>query len=76
MNSFIRVLDKYFNQTNNYTKCDNDNFKTYIEEYHPDTVSYHIKNMIGSRQDIVSSNARPTYVNHPFYIKFLDKRLR
>ena len=73
--SFMRELDKCFNQTSKYEKGDGDTFRAFIEECHPDTILCHIKITIGSRQDISCSNAGPIYMNLTFYIDFLDKRL-
>jgi len=76
MDNIILSIDKCFAETANYPKGCGDTFKAHMEEYHPDHILYHVPNTKGNRQDIVCMCSGPTYMNRPFYIEFLDKKLR
>ena len=46
--AFIRALWKYFNQISNYPKGNSNTFKVHIEEYHSNSLLYHLTNMKGN----------------------------
>ena len=74
--SIVRSTDKCFNLTSNYPKGDGDGFKGHMEEYHPSSLLFHVKNTKGNRQDIVMESAGPMFMNRIYYVEFLDKKLR
>ena len=60
---FMRLVDKDFNLSSNYPKGDGDSFHSFIEEYYPQTLLRHVKQVNGNRHDIVIEMAGPTHSN-------------
>ena len=76
MAGIARAQDKLFNLTSNYPKGDGDAFRSHMEEYNPDALLIPVPSLKGNRQDIVMLCAAAIYMNRPYYIEYLDKRLK
>ena len=76
MDAIILAMDKCFAVTANYPKGCGDAFQAHMEERHSDHILHHVPSTKGNRQDIVCMCAGPAYMNRPYYIEFLDKKLR
>ena len=64
---------KFFLLIANYPKYKGDHFKLCIEVNHPGASLAHIMNEKESKQDICIDTAPCFYMNHPYWIEFLDK---
>ena len=64
---------KFFSLTCNYPKGKGDQFKSYMEKNHPGAPLVHVVNGKGSRQDICIDAAPCFYMNHPYWVEFLDE---
>jgi hypothetical protein len=51
-------------------------FREWIIRVHPRALLYHVVSTDGGRQDMVCEGAGPLYMNHVYWVEFLDERLR
>ena len=60
----------------NYTKYHRELFRKWIETYHSGALLLHIDRASVSREDLAVEGVGEVYMNHPYWIELLDKRLR
>ena len=76
MEGILRACDKEFSLCANYPKGHGELFGTWIKENHPGALLLHVERTAGSRQDLVVEGAGAIFWNRPFWVEFLDERLR
>ena len=76
MSAIIRAVDKEFSLSANYPKGHGNLFLEWIREYHPGVLLLHVERAGGSRQDLCTEGSMAIYMNHPYYVQFLDNQLR
>ena len=60
----------------NYPKGHREVFREWVETYHPITLLLCVDRSSGSRQDLSVKGAGAVYINRPYWIELLEKRLR
>ena len=76
MEGMLRACDKEFSLCANYPKGHGELFCTWMKENHPGALLLHVERTAGSRQDLIVEGAGAIFWNRPFWVEFLDKRLR
>ena len=76
MVSIIRFVDKSFNLSINYPKGDGDDFKSFMDEFHPDVLLDHVISDNRNRQYILTKFVGPIQQSAPYFMKHLDQHMR
>ena len=76
MEVVIRTSHKEFSLTKKYPKGHGEIFQGFMNEYHPGALLFHCERVSGSRQDIAVEGACAVFWNRPYWVEFLDERLR
>jgi len=76
MDGVLRACDKEFSLCANYSKGHGDLFNTWMKENHPGALLLHVERASGSYQDLVVEGAGAMFWNCPFWVEFLNERLR
>jgi hypothetical protein len=76
MSAIICAVDKEFSLLENYPKGHGKLFLEWIREYHPGALLLHVERASGSRQDLCTEGSMAIYMNHSYYVQFLDNQLR
>ena len=74
--SVLCSVDKKFSLCDNYPKVHGDIFREWIETYHPGVLLLHVERALWSRQYLAFKGSEALYMNHPYWIEFLNERLR
>ena len=73
MEAVLRAVDKEFSLPANYPKGHGDQFKYWLQEYHPGVLLVAVERAAGSRQDLAVDFAAAVYWNRKYYVEFLNK---
>ena len=74
--SVLFAVNKEFSLCANYPKGNRELFCDLLETYHPVEMLLHIERESGSCQYLDFKVTGEVYMNHPYWIEFLDERLR
>jgi hypothetical protein len=75
MSANIRAINKEFSLSANYPKGHRKLFLEWIQEYHPSALLLHVERASGSRQDLCTEGSMAIYMNHQYYVEFVDNML-
>ena len=75
MDAVLRAVDKEFSLPANYPKGHGDQFKYWLQKYHPGVLLVAVERTSGSRQDLAVEGAAAVYWNRKYYVEFLNERL-
>ena len=70
------AIDKEFSMCATYPKRKRELFHEWIDTYHPGALLLHAERASGSCQDLAVEGSGAVYMSHPYWIDFLDERLR
>ena len=68
-------IDKCFSLTCNYVKGCGDEFKGWLQQYHPGALLMPITRALVSRQDLTVQGSISLYCNRKYYFKFLAEAI-
>ena len=76
MEGILRACDKEFSLCANYPKGHGELFNEWMKEHHPGALLLHVERTAGSRNDLLVEGSGAVYWNRPYWVEFLDERLR